>query len=96
MTSEYDKTCERLWEKLEAHRDELNIDCVDFTGAFPVDYFRKFNPIIDGLIEEVQEEFEYEMSEFQCSWAVWMLVDGRPGLLDKYNKINGTSLKARA
>lgn len=70
MTENYDRVAERLWEKLEYHRASLIKDCVDFTLPFPFDQFARRNPMVHDLVDEVQCEFDYEMSEFQGSWAV--------------------------
>lgn len=47
------------------------------------------------LVREVQEEFSYEMSESQCSWAVVMAFNPNFTIED-YNNTNGTCLKIRA
>lgn len=96
MTNLYNKVSERLWEKLEAYRDKINIDCVDFSKPFPIDQLEDGNPLIRKLIDEVQEEFNnYSMSEFQCSWATHRFIKGGLIAMEEYNQANNTNLKPR-
>lgn len=64
----YSQAAERLLERLEAHRGEYDSDCLE--GDFPWDSFCERNPSARGLLKEVQDELDYELSEKQCSWAV--------------------------
>ena len=91
----YDKTAERLWEKLEWHRDKINTSCVDFKEPFLVDQLTNENPFIMDIIGEVEKEFDYSMSEFQCSWATLQFIKGGLDMMEKYNKKNNTELKPR-
>jgi len=95
MTDLYNKTSERLWEKLEYHRDKIDISCVNFSEPFLIDQLRKGNPFIIDLIHEVQDEFKYEMSEFQCSWATNQFIRGGSDMMKNYNERNGISLIPR-
>ena len=70
MSEKYNLTCERLWELLEAQRPKWKTEGVDLKQPFPADQFAAANPSFMPLVEQVQNEFKYEMSEFQCSWAV--------------------------
>ncbi len=92
MAEKYNKTCERLWEKLEYNRDKLNTSCVDFARFSPYDQFCKGNPQTKDLVKQVESEYSYEMSEFQCSFAVnaflrWDMAD--------YNQKTGQALEVR-
>lgn len=71
MTDNYNKTSERLYEKLLFHKVKFDPDSIDLKKPFPMDQLTPNNELIK-LVREVQEEFNYEMSEFQCSWAVVM------------------------
>lgn len=93
MTKKYNETCERLWEKLEYYRNEFDLNCVDLKKPFPLDQFEAKNPKIRQLINEVQNEFSYEMSERQCSWAVAQFLKIN---MQEYNKHNNLNLQARA
>lgn len=95
MDDKYNLTAERLWEKLEYHRSEFNIDCVDFKQPFPADQFKKANPLFMKLVKEVQNEYNYIMSEFQASWAVIQFIDGGLNLMNEYNIVNNKSLEPR-
>lgn len=96
MTNLYNKTSERLWEKLEYHKNKIDASCVNFKEPFPIDQLVEKNPMITTLIHEVQDEYKYEMSEFQCSWAVVQFIKGGLDMMQKYNKNNNTSLIPRA
>lgn len=98
METLYQRTAERLLEKLEAHRFELNF--AGLAGLDPVDtdtnhlkVFEKDNPLIHKLKEEVETQFEYEMSEAQCIWAVDATFYCQMGA---YNRKHGRNLSARA
>lgn len=95
MTDLYNKTAERLWEKLEYHRNEFNLNCINWKEPFPIDQFSKANPSVMGLINEVQEEYKYRMSEFQCSWAICKFIKGGLPMMEEYNKVNNANLKPR-
>lgn len=74
MKDRYDQTRERLLEKLVSHSDEFDLKSVNFSMPFPYDQFVKANPMARDLVKEVEDEFDYEMSEHQCSWAVVVLI----------------------
>lgn len=95
MTDLYNKTAERLWEKLEWHKNEFDLNCVDWEKPFPIDQFRRINPSVTDLINEVQDEYEFRMSEFQCSWAVNKFIKGGLAVMELYNKKNNTDLKPK-
>lgn len=88
----YNVTSERFWEKLEYNRDKINIDCINFKEPFPIDQLVKKYPFVSDLIKEVEEEYNYQMSEFQCSWAVVAFYRND---MDKYNIEYGINLTAR-
>ena len=95
MDSKYNQVCERLWEKMEFYRDKLNFDTIDLGEPFPWDQFVAANPeLAKKLGNEVQDELNYQMSEFQGSWAVFMAL--KRSDMQKYNQANGTSLRPRA
>jgi hypothetical protein len=86
MTERYNATCERLWEKLVFYSD-----CFDLSWyhpgpplIFPFDHFAEPNPLVKTLVAEVEDEFDYEMSEAQCSWAVMMYLQAFD--MDAYNQ----------
>lgn len=92
MTDLYNITSERLWEKLEYYRDQIDTSWVNFSEPFLIDQLVKKNPLVNKLIDEVQEEFKYYMSEFQCSWAVSAFLRND---MEEYNKKYGRNLQAR-
>ena len=94
MSENYNKAAERLLEKLLFHKDKLNFDCINLKKPFPVDQLTKEYPQIMDWVQEVQDEFRYEMSEFQCSWAVCFVKTNAS--LEEYNKKNNLSLQPRA
>lgn len=93
MSDLYDIVCERLWEKIEFHRDELDLKIVDLKKMFPYDQLSEKSPLIKELVKEVNEEFTYEMSEWQASWAIVKAMSVRS--FDAYNRKNKTTLYAR-
>lgn len=96
MTNKYNYTSERLWEKLEFYRKDLDLSVVNFKEPFPIDQLVSKNPVVKKYIKEVEKEFNYEMSEFQCSWAVNIMIKGGKRMMGIYNKKNKTNLKSRA
>lgn len=92
MSDKYDETPERLWEKIEFHRSELDLEAVDLKKLFPFDQLAEKSPLIKELVNEVEEEFQYVMSEPQISWAVWRAIKGN---MEEYNEFNNLTLKAR-
>lgn len=92
MDNMYNTVSERLWEKIEYHRDELDLDMVDLKDPFPVDQLSEVSPIVKTFIAEVEKEFDYEMSEFQCSWAVAQAIRDR---IPEYNIRHTLSLMVR-
>lgn len=96
MSDLYNITAERLWEKLEFHRNNIDTTCVNFNEPFPMDQLRRKNPQVAGLIKEVEKEHNYEMSEFQCSWAVSQFIKGGLHMMQNYNNCNATHLSPRA
>ena len=93
MSENYNRSAERLWEKLAYYRNEFDLNCVDLKKPFPLDQFSARNPKILDLMKEVEQEFGYELSERQCSWAVVRLLHTD---MQEYNKINNLNLQARA
>ncbi len=89
----YNLAAERLWEKIEFRWGELKIGCLDDLEASPWDKFCKFNPMVKKLAEEVESELNYELSEFQCSWAVKKFYNNANMRI--YNRGNFTSLKPK-
>jgi len=78
FSEKYNTVGEELWRRLilaDAPRTG-----VDFTQCFPADQYAKAWEPFRSVITDVQEAMQYEMSEFQCSWAVnayfhWSFVD---------------------
>ncbi len=95
MRDMYCVTAERLWEKLEAHKSKIDTSCVDFKEPFPIDQLTSKNPIVKKLIKEVEKEFDYGMSEFQCSSATRQFINGGLEMMEKFNEANGTDLRPR-
>jgi hypothetical protein len=95
MTEKYNQSAERLLEKLAFHYpDKTQLkNVIDLKKSFPIDQATEKFPKIEELIDEVQNEFNFGMSEFQCSWAIvmWCL-----HTLEDYNLHNRTTLAARA
>lgn len=89
----YNKTAERLWEKLQFYVDSIDIyNYNSIPKTFPIDRMTQSNPWTQDLIDEVQQEFNYEMSEFQCSWAVQMFLHND---MEEYNINTGENLTPR-
>lgn len=65
-----------LLKKLCKIKDKLDLNCVDFSEPFPYDQFIKKNKEVRSIVKELEDEFDYEMSEFQCSWAIFSLIKG--------------------
>jgi len=92
MTELYNATVERLWEKIEYHREELDLDSIDFKAMFPYDQLAKMSPLINDLVAEVNKEFYYEMSEHQISCAVFFAIRYK---MEEYSRCNELSLVPR-
>ena len=88
----YNRTGERLWEKLEYYRDIINTDCVDFKQPFPIYQLIEVNPFVKNLVKAVEKEYNYQMSEFQCSWAANQFIKGGLKMMQEYNEHNHTNL----
>lgn len=93
MSDLYNIVSERLWEKIEFHGNELDLKTVDLQKMFPYDQLAEKSPLIRELVSEVNEEFAYEMSEYQASWAIVKSISVQS--FDAYNKENKTTLSAR-
>ena len=93
MSDLYNIVCQRLWEKIEFHREKLDLKVVDLQKMFPYDQLAEKSPLIRELVAEVNEEFTYQMSEWQASWSVVKAMSVRD--FDAYNKENKTTLYAR-
>ncbi len=75
MTSEkYNSVTKELLRRLCKNKDKYNLNCVDFTQPFPYDQFTEINKEVKDIVQELENEFNYEMSELQCSWAVVSLI----------------------
>ena len=93
MSDIYNEAPERLWEKIEFHRSELDLNAVDLKQLFPFDQLAEKSPLINELVDEVEKEFDgYPMGEKQISWAV---SKAKVSDLKTYNKDNNLSLVAR-
>lgn len=92
MSETYNETAERLWEKIEFHRNELDLKAVNLNRMFLFDQLAEKSPLVKTLLDEVEEEFKYSMSEHQASWAIWQ---AKIGDMEDYNKDNKLSLKTR-
>ena len=91
----YDTVSNRLWEKIEYHKDKLDLEAVDLKvmrSRSPLDQLAEKSPLIRTLIAEVDDEFNYEVSEHQASWAI---VQAMIGDLAEYNRCQKLSLFAR-
>lgn len=93
MSDIYNEVCERLWEKIDFHRDELDLEVVNLKEPFPYDQLAKKSPLIMELVSEVNEEFTYKISEHQASWAIVKAMSTQS--FDAYNRRNKTTLSAR-
>ena len=93
MTERYNQAAERLWEKIEFHRGEYDMKCLEPREFSPWDKFCERNPSAKDLARQVDKELNYELSETQCSWAVIMAFNNFP--MEDYNNRHGTSLKSR-
>ena len=93
MSEKYNQTIERLWEKLEYHRDIIDTSCISSpTSPSPWGELKEGNPFVNRLLEQVQEEFNYRMSNNQCSCAVMFFLNAD---MDEYNEGNDLNLHPR-
>lgn len=93
MSDMYNTSCERLWEKIEFHRNKLDLNSINLKKMLPYDQLSERSPLIKELVAEVEHEFNYEMSEYQASWAVAKAKT--ESVFDNYNRVNKTTLMAR-
>lgn len=93
MIDKYNLTAERLWEKLEFHRDKIDTTCVDFNEPFLIDQLIKRNGFVSYLIREVENEFNYSMSESQCSWAVNKFMKTKGKRIMNFNEYQQLALR---
>lgn len=90
----YDATSERFWEKLETHREEIDLKGLSVHDPFLFDELTDQNPLVGRLVNEVEQQFDYGMSFYQCTWATKMFFQDEM-TLEKYNEHHGTELKER-
>jgi len=90
-TETYNEASERLWAKLQYHREGLALNEVDLSEPFPIDQLTEHNPEVIEWISEIQDQLGYQMSEFQASWAVAQTKS--PHTLEDYNDVLGTNLR---
>lgn len=95
IEEKYRKAAERLWEKLEYHRDEFDLENILSKDGLPADVFASKNKLFYKLLNEVNNEFDADMTVFQCSWAVVQMIDGGYEMMKKYNEHNDRNLKPR-
>jgi hypothetical protein len=67
MGKKYSQCAGRLWEKLAYHRKPLDPQCIDSRYPFPWDQLVAHDPLAIDLTHQVQQEFAYGVSEWQCS-----------------------------
>jgi hypothetical protein len=60
----------RLWQKLELHRDKICLSCACFKQPFLLDQMIRANPLIKKLIKESEEECDCRLNEDQAFLAV--------------------------
>lgn len=77
FSEKYNLVALELLTRLRKHKEELDLDCVDFKKPFPYDQFIEVNKKVKNIVNEIETEFDYEMSEIQCSWAVVSLIRGK-------------------
>lgn len=90
FSEKYNQTIERLWEKLKYHQDIIDTDCISKpTSHSPWAELQEENPFVNKLVRQVEKEFDYGMSDNQCSMAIlyFLNVD-----MDQYNEENNKSL----
>lgn len=92
MRDLYCVTTERLWEKLEFHKSKFDLKSVNLKQPFPSDKILPHSLFLE-LVNEVEKEFNCQMSNFQGSWAVIKFINGAS--MNKYNEANGTCLRPR-
>ena len=90
MSETYNKAAEMVLQYLAGHSEDFAKCKPDFDQPFLADQVSKKQPLFKEIVEVVQDEFSYELSECQCSWAV--SVHYRIGL-EKYRKFNSLDLK---
>lgn len=79
MSEKYNATCVRLVQLLNETPGKWDTACVLMDRNYsisPNDCFREKNPDFGTLVQKVNDEFQYEMSDWQCSWAVLTFASG--------------------
>jgi len=92
MSPRYSQTAERLLEKLTFYKESIDFEVIDLTKPFPLDQLSKTDKRIIQWTKEVEEEFDYQMSEHQCSWAIVAVMKST---LEDFNAFNNTNLVAK-
>lgn len=86
VSEKYNTTAIELLKRLREHKDRFNLNCVDFKAPFPYDQFAEVNKEIKDIVKDIEIEYNYEMSEYQCSWAVTQLIIEEIQINKKVNK----------
>ncbi len=98
ISENYSNIAERLWEKLEFHKDKFNLLNIDTSKPGWIDDFMTQNPLIWKLAKEVETEYNgYGLSFFQGLWAIVQAFGKTGGLpmMNKYNQVNHKNLKPK-
>jgi hypothetical protein len=98
--STYDILSERLWEKLEYHRDkiilldrkDINTDYLNGLYGLITKRFISANNLVKDLILETNNEFTNTLDAFQIAWAIKRFHTIE---LEYYNWVNEKDLRVR-
>jgi hypothetical protein len=90
MSPMYNTSAEMVLQYLTGHSEEFEGHCPDFTSPFPCDQVSSSQPLFNKIVQAVQNQLSYGLSELQCSWAVH--IHFKFGL-SRYNEKNNLNLK---
>jgi len=90
MTGLYNTAAEMVLQYMAGHKEDFEGHIPNFSEPFPVDQVAKTQPLIKEIAAAVDKELDYQLSEFQCSWAISAFY--RFGL-EVYNEKNDLDLQ---
>jgi len=89
MTDTYNNAAEMVLQYMDGHAAAFEGIGYDKNIPFPYDQVTAKQPLLKKIVAVVADKLNYELSEFQCSWAVFVFFGcGLAG----YNKGNGLDL----
>ena len=90
MGDRYNQAAEMVLQYITGHSDKFAGFEPDWKQPFPADQVSAKQPFLKKIAAAVDKALEYQLSEFQVSWAVHLHY--KHGL-DVYNDRNGLTLK---